>query len=693
MTKQDRMKYDKKAVEVVSQMSLEEKIYLMSGSITPEKMMHDFATPGYHYNMVPYTAGGNERLGIPSLRFCDGPRGVVSGNCTCFPVAMGRGATFDIDLEERVGKAIAREVRANGGNFFGGVCINLPYNPGWGRSQEVYGEDSFHLGEMGKALVRGVQSQNVLACVKHFAFNSMEISRFKVSITCDKRTEQEVFLPHFKECIEAGAASVMSAYNLYNQVHCGHSEYLLNKVLREEWGFDGIVISDFIWGIKDTVAAANGGQNIEMPCTMLFGEKLLKAVQDGFVSEENIDKAAVCIVRTLLAFEEGEDPEEYPPSVICCEDHTRLALECAHKSITLMKNEGVLPFDPAIKRVAVIGKLGEKENIGDHGSSQVFPPYVVTLPQALEKRGLEVTVCDGTDIKETKKIAASADAVLIVAGYNHNDEGEYVAPETTAGMEAAGMDSIGGDRECLRLHDDEVELINAIGGINSKTVVILIGGNTIITSDFDRSVPAMLMAYYPGMEGGTALADIVFGDVCPSGKLPFVVPYSAEDLPYVKWDTDQQYYEYYHGYARLDKVGKKPEFPYGFGLSYTRFALSGAEVSVSDTEIVVSCKVKNIGKLSGDEVVQLYIGFENSKIDRPRKLLRGFSRVSLDPGMEQKVTISCPIEKLKYYDPVHAEWTLEEIPYTAYIGTSSDSEDLLPRGFILNRGSGLGSKS
>jgi len=216
-------------------------------------------------------------------------------------------------------------------------------------------------------------------------------------------------------------------------------------------------------------------------------------------------------------------------------------------------------------------------------------------------------------------------------------------------------------------------------------VVVLIGGNTIITSDFDPNVPAMLMAYYPGMEGGTAVADIVFGDVCPSGKLPFVVPFSADDLPYVNWNTNQQYYEYYHGYAKLEKEGKTPEFPYGFGLSYTRFAVSDAKVRVSGAGIAVSCRVKNTGKVSGDEVVQLYIGFGNSKIDRPRKLLRGFARVSLDPGAEKEVTISCPAEKLKYYDPAHAEWKLEDIPYTAYIGTSSDGKDLLSCGFTLHR--------
>lgn len=678
------MKFDKKARELVGQMSLEEKVHLMSGTTTFQQMMEGFLNPSYHYNMEPYPAGGNERLDVPSLRFCDGPRGVVSGNSTCFPVSMGRGAAFDVDLEERIGKAIGREVRAHGGNFFGGVCINLPYHPGWGRSQETYGEDSFHLGEMGKALVRGVQSQNVIACLKHFAFNSMELSRFKVSITCDRRTEQEVFFPHFRECIEEGAASVMSAYNLYQQVHCGHSAYLLNKVLREEWKFDGIVISDFIWGVKDTIEAANGGQDVEMCCTRFFGENLVRAVQNGFVPEEKIDEAAICIVRTLLAFEETEDPEEYPMSVICCKEHTQLALECAQKSITLIKNEGILPFDASVRRIAVIGRLCEAENLGDHGSSRVFPPYVVTIPQALKRRGISVTAYDGMEIEQARRIAENADAVLIVAGYDYHDEGEYVAPQQTEGAETGDMAGTGGDRYSLRSNEQDEQLINAIGKTNPKTAVVLIGGNTILTSGFEKNAPAILMAYYPGMEGGTALADIVFGDVCPSGKLPFVIPFSQDDLPYVKWDSEQQYYEYYHGYTKLDKAGKRPNYPYGFGLSYTSFTVRDPNVYTDVHGVTVSCRVKNTGNVSGDEVIQLYIGFENSKIDRPLKLLRGFARVSLEPGGETTVTIFCSAERLRYYDPVHDEWRLEHISYNAYIGTSSDMNDLLSREFTLS---------
>ena len=226
-TKEFRLSYTKKALELVAQMSLEEKVRLMSGWATPREQ--GTSSGDEHYNFRPYAAAGNERLGLAPMMFCDGPRGVVckTGMSTCFPVSMLRGATFDTALEEEIGHAIGREVRAHGGKLFAGVCINLPYNPGWGRSQETYGEESFALGAMGAALVRGVQSEYVIACVKHFAFNSMEISRFKCSVDCERRTEREIYLSHFKDCVDAGAASIMSAYNRYKGTHCGQSDYLL----------------------------------------------------------------------------------------------------------------------------------------------------------------------------------------------------------------------------------------------------------------------------------------------------------------------------------------------------------------------------------------------------------------------------------------------------------------------------------
>ena len=259
----------------------------MSGRISLEEMVKGMKEdPNKHYNYIPYPAGElTRRASRHEILRRPQRRSVRRGPEHLLPCNHGQGATFDVELEERR-RAIGKEIRAWGGNLFGGVCINLPYNPGWGRSQETYGEESFHLGQMGSALVRGVQAENVIACVKHYAFNSMEISRFKVDVDADKRTEREVYLPHFKDCIDAGAASVMSAYNLYKGVHCGHSDYLLNQVLKGEWDFDGFVISDFIWGILDTADAANGGMDIEMCATIHFGDKLVKAVRDGLVPEE-----------------------------------------------------------------------------------------------------------------------------------------------------------------------------------------------------------------------------------------------------------------------------------------------------------------------------------------------------------------------------------------------------------------------
>ncbi|KWX86938.1 glycoside hydrolase [Paenibacillus riograndensis] len=670
--KQVRLSYTAKAKEIVSQMSLEEKVYLMSGRVSMEEMLEDFKER--HYNWRPYPAGGNDRLGVPELKFVDGPRGVVSGNSTCFPVAMARGAAFDPKLEERIGHAIGQEVRAQGGNFFGGVCINLPYNPGWGRSQEVYGEESFHLGVMGSSLVKGVQEENVIACVKHFAFNSMEWARFKVSVIADKRTEREVCLPHFKDCVDAGAGSVMSAYNLYHGVHCGHHDYLLNQVLKDEWDFDGFVISDFAWGIKDTVEAANGGMDVGMCHTKFFGGKLVEAVRNGQISEEKIDASAVRIVRTLLAFTEA-DKDTYGKELIASKEHIALALEAAEKSMTLMKNEHhVLPFSKTeTKRIAVIGGLGSKGNIGDHGSSRVFPPYIVTPLEGIKRLlpNAEVIFDSGEDLEQAKQLAKSVDAVVFVAGYDHDDEGESVTNED-ADLKA------GGDRKnSLGLHTKDIELIKAVGPVNPNSAAVLIGGNMIMIEEWKQSVSSILMAYYPGMEGGTAIAKTLFGDVNPGGKLPFVVPVSESHLPQVDWDATEIKYDYYHGYAKLEKEGIEPSLPYGYGLSYTSFALSNASFKTVDDHIIAACEVENTGDVTGDEVVQLYVGFGNSGLDRPVKVLRGFKRITLKPGQKEKVEIACPVEKIKWFNPAANRWELEEMAYEVYIGTSSAEKHLI----------------
>lgn len=679
-TKKYRLSYTKKAEELVHNLTLEEKVSLMGGNWSLEKMMAESmpTNPNNHYNSVPYPAGGISEKGIPPLLFVDGPRGVVcgTGKSTCFPVSMLRGATFDTELEEKIGEAIGEEVRASHGNTYAGVCINLPYNPGWGRSQETYGEESFHIGQMGSALVWGVQSRDVLACIKHFAFNSMEISRFKVDVNCDKRTEREVFFPHFKDCIDAGAGAVMSSYNLYRGIHCGHHNYLLNQVLKKEWDFDGLIMSDFIWGVKDTVEAANGGQNIEMCCTQYFGDKLVKAVQDGFVPESKIDDAAIRIVRTLLAFSEN-DSQQYPEEeYLGTPAHIALAKEAARKGITLLQNKNqTLPFcKKSTETVALIGKLAKKEVIGDWGSSRVYPAYVVTPYQGIQNilGDAEILYSDGSNLNEAKKIAQKADAVIFVVGYDHDDEGEFVAEDPEHGY----TEAIGGDRKNLGLHPDEIELIKTVGPVNPNSVAVLIGGNMIMMTEWKDCISSVLMAYYAGQEGGNAIAEILFGNVNPSGKLPFVVPYNESDLPQVNWDTDSQWYGYYHGYTKLEKEGIAPLLPFGFGLSYTTFSLLEPSFHTDGQNVYAFCKVQNTGKMDGDEVVQMYVGFEQSHVDRPVKILRGFRRISLKAGETKDVQIVCPIEKLKWYNPAISDWELEHMSYEVYLGFSSDNKDL-----------------
>lgn len=688
-TKEYRKQFTEQAKAIVNQMTLEEKVHLMSGnldeSILKPDLMEEMANnESKHYNVVPYEAGGCERFNLPPMKFADGPRGVVCGNnqATCFPVTMARGATFDIELEEKIGHAIGKETRAFGGNLFAGVCINMPYNPGWGRSQEVYGEETFHLGAMGSALVRGVQDEDVMACLKHFAFNNMENARFKVSVTCDQRTEKEVLLRHFKDCIDAGAASVMSSYNRYNGVHCGHHNYLLNEVLKGDWDFDGFVMSDFIWGVLDTVEAANGGQDIEMMLTRFFGEKLVKAVRDGFVPEQRIDDAALRIVRTILAFD--KEHKEYDMSVVGCKDHVALAKKAAEESITLIKNDGVLPFERnKVKTLAVIGKLGEQANIGDHGSSMVRPAYVITALDGLKKANPECKIVfnNGADLEQAKADAERADAVVFVVGYSADDEGEFVSAEK-GGNYIGGR---GGDRkDSLGLHEDEIELLQTVAPVNDNHSVIIIGGNMVMMTEWYDIAKSILMAYYPGQEGGTAIAEILYGDVNPSGKLPFVVPYKESDLPYVDWEADNQYYEYYHGYTRLDKNGVKPLVPYGYGMSYTRFEISEPEVSIAEDGLTVKITVKNIGAYDGDEIVQIYAGYGESKIDRPLRQLCGFCRVTLKSGEQKTVNIKVPYDRLKWYDPVQRIWKLEKMNYRIYAGNSEALEDLKYKDIYLN---------
>ncbi len=661
------------AKEIVSRLSLREKIALM----TPKASLLETAWQALilrHYNKRPVRAGGNRRLGIPEIRFCDGPRGLVCSHATCFPVSIARAASFDPDLEEQIGEAIGKEVRAVGGNYFGGVCVNIPRHPAWGRSQESYGEDPFLAGSFGSALVRGITRHNVVACVKHFALNSMENSRFKVDVTCSERTLREVYLPHFKKCIDAGAGSVMAAYNKFRGEHCCENKNLLTEILIDEWRFGGFTLSDFLWGIRDTLKAVAAGMDVEMPLARLYGKKLLTAVKAGSVDPLDIDRSAVRIVRTLLAAKRAQDPEaSYPRRLIGCDEHVALAARAADRSLTLIKNErDTLPFDrSAVRRIAVFGKLAKAENLGDYGSSRVHPRHTVSPLEGLKNVGgenLEIIYDRGDNVKRCRGIAVRCDAAVFVVGYDHRDEGEYITYVTGKS---------GGDRKRLSLHQSEIDLIRAVGPANSRSVAVLVGGGTILVDEWQDDVSAVLMAFYAGMEGGNAIARALFGATNPGGKLPFVIPVREADLPAFDRDADAVEYGYYHGYTKLDKEGIKPSYHFGHGLSYTSFEVSNVSFSASMEGVSAACKVTNTGGSAGDEVVQLYIGFENSRVDRPVKLLRDFRRITLDPSQTREVRLFCSRYDLAWYNPETSSWEIEDMEYQIYVGTSADPGKLI----------------
>jgi beta-glucosidase len=302
---------------------------------------------------------------------------VISGD---FP--LGARASFDPDLEERIGDVIGRELRAMGANFFGGVCINLLRHPAWGRAQETYGEDPIHLGEFGAALVRGVQ-RHVMACSKHYALNSMENARFSVDVTIDARPLHEIYLRHFQRTVDEGVASVMSAYNSVNGEWAGQNYTLLTEILKQEMGFQGFIMTDFIWGMRDSKKAAIAGQDVEMPFAMHHIQHLKDLVESGEVPMERIEDAVLRDLRQQVRFAQGRNPQDYPLDVVGCEAHRQVAREAAEKAIVLLKNEGGLLPLKGVKKLAVIGKLADTPNTGDGGSSNTYPAYVITPLQGL----------------------------------------------------------------------------------------------------------------------------------------------------------------------------------------------------------------------------------------------------------------------------------------------------------------------
>lgn len=672
---------DEAIVRLLDELRLDEKIAMLSGHGFLKQMAED----GGRYCARPYhVAAGNERLGIPPFLFMDGPRGVGMGSSTCFPVPMARGASFDIDLEERIGHAIGREVRAQGANLFGGVCINLLRHPAWGRAQETYGEDPVLLGAMGCALIRGVQRHNVVATPKHFAANSMENARFAVNVVVDERALREVYLPHFKRCIDAGAGAVMSAYNQLNGAYCGHNETLLTQILKQEWGFEGFVYSDFVLGCRGADACAKG-LDVEAPDTIHFGARLESAVEAGEVSRARIDDAVARVLRSLFAVVSKRDVEDYESEVVACDAHVELSREAAEKSIVLLENREILPWDAnALGSVLVLGELADEPNLGDHGSSRVWPPQVVTPLAGLREifpASCEIIHDAGHDLDRIAQLAADADAVLVVTGYDHRDEGEYIPGQ----IGDPDSEFIGGDRVDLTLGPEQEAMVLAAAKVNANVVVAVMAGSAVMMENWRDEVAGILLLFYPGMEGGSALADILVGRVNPSGRLPFSVPARVSDLPFFDRDASEIRYDLWHGYTKLERDGARPAYRFGQGKSYTTFEWTEPQATPDHAAETVRAEitVMNTGDRQGCAVVQVYAGWAEPHPEQPRKRLCGFARVPLETGGSARASVEIAWKDLAYFDATARHWTVGTADWCLWLGASSAEEDLISVAFEL----------
>lgn len=693
--------YYEDALQLLGAMSLEEKVQQMSGPPS---------NPTNYFDQED-----NERLDIPGHLYMDGPRGVRWYNndygTTVYPVAAARASTWDPALEERVGRACGDEMRYLGRHVFLAPTINQVTHPRWGRAQETYGEDTFLLGAMARAMIRGVQdepeedSYRVQACVKHFAANNVEDQRIYVNAVIDERTLREQYLRHFHEAVDEGVACVMASYNRVNGFYSCYNEDLLRSNLKDEWKFTGYVISD--WFAKgETLASPPAGLDVEMPFSSglfpeifdseyFYGPQLISAVNGDLVDEEHIDEAAFRILHQKVKFDVLDYPTQFEPSRTKSREAQALALEAAREGMVLLKNgpqrslaDDVLPLDAAaISKVAVVGFWANLLNTGDHGSSDAKvqdDALVITPFEGIDERfsGAGKTALTYQKVEGNEANLQDADAIIVVAAYWPAD-----LQRTPLGEEGEWK-----DRESMELVSRDLDNITraiALRGANPdlKIVVVVKSGGAVVVSDWIDDVDALIMAWFGGMQEGTALAEILFGDTNPSGKVCQSFPVNESDLPpYDTETTGDLPYNYYHGYRWLDKQGISPRYPFGFGLSYTTYAYSNLTVDppsiASDGTLTVTVDVENTGPLTGSEIVQLYVGYDNTSVSdqwgRPEKELKAFVRLEdVVPGPENKRTATLTVDAadLAYWNANTDAWEVESMEYQLYVGPSSDLDD------------------
>lgn len=618
---------------------------------------------------------GVPRLDIPPLAMADGPHGLrkqIGGGdngvsksepATAFPTAACVASSWNLENAEQIGRAIGEECRYYGVHMLLGPGVNIKRNPLCGRNFEYYSEDPLLAGKFGAAFVRGVQSMGVSACLKHFALNNQENFRFVGNSVADERAMREIYLKPFETAVKEGKpGAVMSSYNRINGTFASENKCLLTDVLRTEWGFDGIVMSDW-GGTHDRIAGICAGEDLEMPGdTAVSLKKVYDALSNGSLSG---DEANACVTRILAATEKfatASKTESFDR-----DGHAELVARIAADSAVLMKNDGMLPLD-STKPLCVIGELFEKMRYQGSGSSMISPTKVVTHKDAFDARGIKygyvrgysagVDPAEGKPIAEAIALAEKYDTVLIYLGLTDLAESE------------------GGDRAHMCLPDDQLELVYALIKAGKKIAVVLSGGSPA-ELPFADGVNAILNLYLPGQCGGEAGARLLFGEVNPSGKLAETWYKHYADVPYGE-EYSKKANEFYkegvfvgYRYAKTAKI--KPAFPFGFGLSYTDFEYQNLAV-IKENGIVTSVlTVRNTGNCDGAEVVQLYVkNNEDSAVFKPESELRAFAKVYLKAGEEKAVRLSFALSELSFWNIKTASWTLENGEYTVGVGASSE---------------------
>ena len=641
--------------DLISQLTLEEKAALLGGK------------GEWDTRDIP-------RLGIPSMILSDGPHGLrrqagagdhlglnASLPATCFPTAATMANSWDESLGEEVGKALGEEARTMGVHVLLGPGMNIKRSPLCGRNFEYFSEDPYLAGKMAAAYARGIQSQGVSSCIKHFAVNSQEERRMAMNAVVDERTLREIYLTGFEIAVEEGAPkAVMTSYNEVNGEYANENTHLLKEILRGDWGFDGLVVSDW-GGANDHVKAVQAGSDLEMPAPGLgSARELVDAVKSGALSMEDLDARVDELLDIIFwTAEKAKDaPKEFDK-----EAHHALARKAAASCAVLLKNKGgILPLKEGTS-VAVIGDFAFTPRYQGAGSSVVNVTKLETIEELIkEEKGLTVKGYahgykrsgeeDAALVKEALDLAKQADVVLYFFGLDEMSESE------------------GLDRTHMRIPKVQIDLLCALAKENPNVVGILSAGSAI-EMPWDKDLKAILHGYLTGQAGAGAILDILTGRVNPSGKLTETYPEKYEDTPscpyYPAKQRNSEYREaVFVGYRYFQSVGKYVRYPFGYGLSYTKFAYSDLKVD----EKGATFTLKNIGDVDGAEVAQMYVGLHESRIFRPKKELKGFKKVFLKAGEEKTVTIPFDKRTFRYWNVKTNGWATERGNYSIYVGSN-----------------------